>query len=546
MKLGLFIIVISIPFLNLHAQDYSRNNYAFFFPINKYDKNKGYRPLVNQHKNAKSISKYLESEYHYKTDIFPDLTFDSIFSTLKLISDRFNDRTYDPEGSLILFFSGHGDTLNNNGYFIPSDGDADRLWGDGGINYNELRPIINNIPSKHIIVVVDACYSGAFDPDWQNRLMSGNGFNRPGELSSTDLLIEKYKKYKTRKFFTSATINRTSDQSDFAKYFIRAFETNGGKDNILTYNEIFAKLSEANITPYSGDFGDNHPSSNFLLFHERYFQNKNNSKYQLIPIDWKEDRYLGGNQEVKLQVRLKDSTGNFVPNILINFDVLPEGGTIANVVTDDNGIATTNWHLSNHAGQREIIIRIDESEDISSQQLILKANVFKTVKLGHQLWMAENLNVDIKGESWCNFDNPEKCKEYGRFYTYEAAVEGCLSLGDGWHLPNLNEFKQMMNLYGGCCDPPDPYHGSPEAYKALQRGGSSGFDIVPSGRRNTRSGNYDPLPLKIFWLASFSDNEESTYYFTSSQNDKIPSGGVTYANKISKTGMAVPVRCVRD
>lgn len=70
---------------------------------------------------------------------------------------------------------------------------------------------------------------------------------------------------------------------------------------------------------------------------------------------------------------------------------------------------------------------------------------YKTVKIGQQIWMAENLNHPVSG-SHCYKNNAANCKKYGRLYSWSYAIEAC---PDGWHLPSVDEFKELIEKVGG-------------------------------------------------------------------------------------------------
>jgi uncharacterized protein (TIGR02145 family) len=141
---------------------------------------------------------------------------------------------------------------------------------------------------------------------------------------------------------------------------------------------------------------------------------------------------------------------------------------------------------------------------------------YKTVKLGEQIWMAENLNYEIEDnlksncdgnepencdmgfpstrpQSWCNGNQKENCDKYGRLYNFEAAKAAC---PPGWYLPEVEEWPERGNGgYPAFLD-----------YAVVGWGGGKdtyGFTVLPAGEYRASSQYFlEPGRFAYFWTST--------------------------------------------
>jgi len=124
---------------------------------------------------------------------------------------------------------------------------------------------------------------------------------------------------------------------------------------------------------------------------------------------------------------------------------------------------------------------------------------YKWVKIGNQIWMAENLNFEIDG-SWWYENKKENGHKYGRLYTWEAAIKACPK---GWHLPTEEEWKQLEKHVGmsktklNLIDYRDP---EKRLKTKLQK---IGFSLPMAGCRTFNNGDFlGKEEFTFFWSAT--------------------------------------------
>ncbi len=241
----------------------NRKDYALMFATDEYEH---WDNLNNPINDITTIATDLEEIYGFEVEVVKNPTKRQVLQKLR----EYTTKTYLPKDQLLIMFAGHGhfDNLFNQGYLVCKDSkitDEERL---SYVSYSNLRGIIDNIPSNHIFLAMDACYGGTFDPFIRSSIHRG-GYGIYDELENEEYIDRKLK-LRTRKFLTSGGKEYVSDgkpgqHSPFTRKLLEAIRSYGGPDNILTLTEIKAYVEKINPEPRFGDFGTDQPGSDFIF-----------------------------------------------------------------------------------------------------------------------------------------------------------------------------------------------------------------------------------------------------------------------------------------
>jgi hypothetical protein len=234
---------------------------ALLVASNYYD---SYPELINPVFDATTISDELQQSYGVETEILLNPTLSETVNKIR----EYAEMSWSTEDQLMIFFAGHGmyDEVFKEGYIISRDSRADDMAKTSYLSHSNLRTISNNIPCNHILLVMDVCFGGTFDP----KLSSHRGAPDLYKDIAKDEFVQRKLEYKTRLYLTSGgkeyvPDGRPGQHSPFARRFLEALRNYGGQDGILTVNEVLSFVEKTDPQPRSGEFGDNEPGSDFLL-----------------------------------------------------------------------------------------------------------------------------------------------------------------------------------------------------------------------------------------------------------------------------------------
>ncbi len=142
---------------------------------------------------------------------------------------------------------------------------------------------------------------------------------------------------------------------------------------------------------------------------------------------------------------------------------------------------------------------------VTAYHKLLIDGKYKTVKIGKQVWLAENLNLDVGNGCWCYDNEQNNCKKYGRLYTWEAAKRAANKIA-GWHLPTDAEWTQLENFLGGSSVAGKKLKSTHGWQKDGNGTNSNGFSALPGGDRSSSGGFSSKGYGANFWTATAYDS----------------------------------------
>jgi len=223
------------------------------------------------------------------------------------------------------------------------------------------------------------------------------------------------------------------------------------------------------------------------------------------------------------------------PSLLSSSDKSSSSSSIAMSSSSDNSSSSANESSSssvamssssdNSSSSAEIpkcgTVEYDPKKEFCDSR---KNDIYKWIKIGEQIWMAENLNYDTTGSI---------SSTYGRLYNWATAMSACPS---GWHIPDGTEWNTLITEVGG-------FSNVNEKLKATSGwNGSSGNGQDTYGFSAQPDGYYDGSLKSVgntgMWWSSIEDDEDAyhlyiSYYFNANYR---------------KTGksLLISVRCLQD
>lgn len=167
-------------------------------------------------------------------------------------------------------------------------------------------------------------------------------------------------------------------------------------------------------------------------------------------------------------------------------------------------------------------------------------NVYQTVMIGEQLWMAENLNYSSESAG-AIFSNSSMLSDvFGKLYCWEIAMEVCPA---GWHLPSDEEWETLAAYLGGEDIAGSKMKAASKYWNSLNEDSSneSGFSALPGGYLEDPDDTTYPYmgEMGFFWSTREKSGSSAWFRYVKYDGNLLKAGN---GDKI----FGMSVRCLRD
>tara|TARA_Y100000310_G_scaffold249794_1_gene255930 strand:- start:15 stop:1244 length:1230 start_codon:yes stop_codon:yes gene_type:complete len=193
----------------------------------------------------------------------------------------------------------------------------------------------------------------------------------------------------------------------------------------------------------------------------------------------------------------------------------------------------------------------------------IDGNSYKTIRIGNQVWMAENLKVThyrngdaiptgLSNSDWSNlstgayavYDGDESnVATYGYLYNWYAVDDSRNIAPEGWHVPTDEEWTTLIDYLGGNSVAGGKMKETGTAHWESPNTGvtnESGFTALPGGYRYGGNGYYGYMgSYGYYWSSTESSSNHAWYRYLHYYTSEVYRD---FNNK--KSGFSV--RCVRD
>lgn len=204
----------------------------------------------------------------------------------------------------------------------------------------------------------------------------------------------------------------------------------------------------------------------------------------------------------------------------------------------------------------------------------IDGNTYKTIKIGNQWWMAENLNVThyrngdpipqiTNNFEWvissagvyCVYDNNKNYADtYGYLYNWYAIYDNRKIAPEGWHVPTDDDWKELEMYLGMSKSDADKigYRGTNEGGQLKKNGtaqwkspnvgatNKSRFSALPGGERDHIAGNYRSIRFFANFWSSTENGHDRAWHRSLDINN------ATSFRRDCNKHFGCSVRCVKD